>query len=239
MIIDKPSGMSSFQVLRELRNKFPREKMGYLGTLDPLATGVLVVFIGQATQLIHYFSDADKEYLVDFELGKSSDTYDVTGKINIEDCPVPELRKIEEIVELFLGQQWQVQPNFSAIRYRGKRAYELAREGKKFDLGKRQVIISGLKLLDYNKPFVKLRVVCSGGTYVRSLVHEIGEKLGCGAVMNALRRTMAGPFDLKESTILEKISDSNLKSTREIISDYIDWKGRSMHEREVLLKKFM
>jgi tRNA pseudouridine55 synthase len=239
LIIDKPSGISSFDVLRELKKLFSEKKMGYLGTLDPLATGVLVVFLGKATSLISYFSETDKEYVTELELGKTSDTYDVTGNVvNVSDAVFPSEEELKKVINSFMGQQWQIQPAFSAIRREGKRSYELAREGKAVDLGKRQVIFLELELLSYQAPLAKVRVKCSSGTYIRSFVHELGQKLGCGAVMSQLQRTHAGNFLLEKAVALEKVNASNLISISEIISQYISWEGRSQNEMAVLLRKY-
>jgi len=238
LIIDKPSGISSFDVLRDLKRKLPERKMGYLGTLDPLATGVLVVFLGKATQLIPYFSEAPKEYKVQFELGKTSDTYDTLGKVIENTFTPPDEGTIEEHAQSFLGQQWQIQPPFSAVRYKGKRAYEYARKGEAIDLGKRQVIFFEITLLTYKPPLVEMRILCSSGTYIRSFVHELGQKLGCGAVMASLRRTRVGTFMVEQAKKLEDISPHDLLSPQKIIAESIDWKGRSQNEKSVLLQKF-
>lgn len=239
LIIDKPSGMSSFDVLRELKNRLSEKKMGYLGTLDPLATGVLVVFLGKATSLISYFSETDKEYVAELELGKTSDTYDNTGKVtNVANTIFPSEEELKKAISSFLGQQWQIQPAFSAIRREGKRSYELAREGKAVDLGKRQVIFLELEVLSFQAPFAKLRIKCSSGTYIRSFVHELGEKLKCGAVMTGLVRTAVGNFSFDSAIRLDKISEHQLIFPADIISKYIDWKSRSKHEERHLLAKF-
>ncbi|MGE3279353.1 MAG: tRNA pseudouridine(55) synthase TruB [Candidatus Altimarinota bacterium] len=238
-VIDKPAGNSSFDVLRGLKKRFLEKKMGYLGTLDPLATGVLVVFVGQATKLIPYFSEADKEYVAELEFGKTSDTFDRTGHVERRtDAAPPTEEKLKEALPHFLGQQWQIQPPFSAIHFKGQRAYELARAGETFDLGKRQVIISDLQLIGYEPPKATLRVICSSGTYIRSLIHELGEQLECGAIMTELRRTRVGNVVIEEAHSLEEISENNLLSPEKIISEYIDWKHRSQQEKSFLLKKF-
>lgn len=213
--------------------------MGYLGTLDPLATGVLVIFVGKATQLIHYFTEAEKEYIAELEFGKSSDTFDRTGQIVVHpDTVFPTKEKLEEALKSFLGQQWQIQPPFSAIRFQGKRAYELAREGKSVDLGKRQVVFSALELLQYELPWATLKVACSSGTYIRSFIHELGERLGCGAIMIELMRTRVGKFSIDKAWSLHDLSDRNLLSPEKIITEYMDSTGRSQREKAVLIKKF-
>jgi len=238
LIVDKPSGMSSFDVIRALGKKFPKTKMGHLGTLDPLATGVLVVFLGKATQLIRYFSELGKEYEVVLELGKVSDTYDVTGKVKDSKGSKgwkDSKESFEEVLKTFIGPQWQIQPPFSAIRYQGKRAYEFAREGKHVDLGKRRIEIQRIELVESGPPFHNLRLSCSSGTYVRSFVHELGQALGTGAIMTALRRTRVGTFRIEHAHPLDAIRAEDILPSAMIVSEYLDIPER---EKIFLLKRF-
>lgn len=228
LVIDKPSGKSSFDVIRDLRRKLGTRKMGHLGTLDPLATGVLVVFVGKATSLIRYFDDLDKVYEATLEFGKTSDTYDSTGEVTITGTDAPDQEILETALQSFLGSQWQIQPAFSALKIDGKRAYERARAGETLKLGKRQVVIHELELLEYEAPTARIRVNCSNGTYVRSLIHELGEKLGCGAIMTGLRRLTVGPFSLADDRL----------EPEELIRDYIDWKGKAAGDRDLLIRQF-
>jgi len=228
LVIDKPSGKSSFDVIRDLRRELGVRKMGHLGTLDPLATGVLVVFVGKGTSLIRYFDDLDKVYEATLEFGKTSDTYDNTGEVHVTGSLSPDQASLEKALEGFLGSQWQIQPAYSALKVDGKRAYERARAGETLDLGKRQVVIHELELLENRATSARIRVNCSNGTYIRSLIHELGEKLGCGAVMTELRRLSVGPFTL---------SDDRLEP-EELIREYIDWKGKAAGDRDLLIRQF-
>ena len=241
LLINKPSGPSSFDILRELRKKLNVKKIGYLGTLDPLASGLLVFFLGKATRLIPYFEESDKEYLVKLEFGKSSDSYDITGKIEEHDLSksaIPDKKALALELKNFLGSQWQIQPKFSALKYQGQRAYTLAREGKDFDLGRRQIEISEIDLLDFKFPQCTLGIKCSSGTYIRSLVHELGRELGLGAVMTGLRRTGIDRFELLAAVGLDTVSASNIIPRSEIIVKYIDWGRNYIGDKNVLLDKF-
>ncbi len=222
-LIDKPEGMSSFDVIRGLRKKFPGTKMGYLGTLDPLATGLLVIFVGMSTKLISLFEEAKKEYEASFELGKSSDTFDSTGNIVERQMKTwPTKTEVEKALVKFRGPIWQIQPPFSAVHREGKRAYELAREGKKVDLGKRQVEIFELELSSYHPPYGKLDILSSSGTYVRSLIAELGQSLGTGAVMSALRRTHVGPFRINDAVKCDDIREDQLLSAKKLFPEHVN-----------------
>ena len=236
-VVDKPQGISSFEVLRQIKRAFHTGKMGYLGTLDPLATGVLVVFVGKATQLIPYFEKTQKQYCVGFELGKKSDSFDITGKVEQVSTDLPSRSALEDVLSTFIGPQWQIQPAFSALKIQGKRSYEHARAGKILDLGKRQVEVHQLELIDYQTPHVELLVDCSSGTYVRSLVHELGQQLSCGAVMSSLRRTGVGKFLIDDAHSPEELNDKGLISVEVLIDDYVDWKGYSAGEPDYLKKR--
>ncbi len=212
--------------------------MGYLGTLDPLATGVLAVFIGKGTKLIPYFEESQKTYIVKAGLGKRSDTYDVTGEIEVlSNVEYPKKEIFTEVVQSFLGDQLQIQPAFSALKFEGKRAYEHAREGKTIDLGKRQVTFHEIKILEDQLPSFSLEVTCSSGTYIRSLIHELGEKLGSGALMTELRRTQAGPFLIDESVHLENFRKEDCLYLEEFLEKYSKNNAGLMRDKSYLLRK--
>jgi tRNA pseudouridine55 synthase len=237
-IINKPSGISSYDVLRKLKKQFDTSRMGYLGTLDPLATGVLAVFIGKGTKIIPYFEEARKTYIVQGELGKSSDTYDITGQVQDgSEYQTPSEDDFKKAITSFLGEQWQIQPAFSALKIDGKRAYEHAREGKEIDLGKRQVTFFRIEILESVFPFFRLEVECSSGTYVRSLIHELGEKLGTGAVMTELQRTQAGPFLISDALDLGKVSESDLMSLEEFFEKYAEENAALKRDKSYLMRK--
>lgn len=211
--INKPSGITSFDVVRRLKKCFPKgTRIGHLGTLDPMATGVLPVAVGQATRIIPYLEKGEKEYIASMTLGAVSDTQDAWGNI-IDGQPGSVSREqLEGVLPLFRGTIWQEPPMFSAVHYEGVRLYELARQGKTVSREKRPVEIKSLELLEFEDrdryPVAKLKVVCSRGTYIRTLCHDIGQELGTGAYLSALTRTRSGEFTLSQATDLDEALDS-------------------------------
>ena len=204
LVIDKQSGWTSHDVVAKLRGLLKEKKIGHLGTLDPLATGVLVVAVGrEATKQIQFFMKLDKEYEVELELGKISDTYDVEGQIQETgfDLSTLDKKSVQTVLEGFWGESLQMPPAFSAKKINGKKAYELARAGKPVELKAVQVHMQG-KNIEVDLPFVRFTVEVSSGTYIRSLAHDFGQKLGCGAVLTRLRRTRVGEFTLAEARLL-------------------------------------
>ncbi len=204
LIVDKPSGWTSHDVVAKLRGILKEKKIGHLGTLDPLATGVLVLAVGRkATKQIQHYMKLDKEYEVEMELGKVSDTYDTEGNVQEMnyDSSILSKKTVQKAVESFWGDSLQMPPAFSAKKIQGKKAYELARAGKEVVLQAVQVHMQGREV-KVQFPFVSFTVEVSSGTYIRSLVHDIGQKLGCGAVMTQLRRTRVGPFLLSEACLI-------------------------------------
>jgi tRNA pseudouridine55 synthase len=195
LLVDKEKGINSFKLVVALRRLANQKRVGYAGTLDPLASGLMVLALGEYTKLLPYLEASDKTYLVEALLGKTSDTYDTEGLL--EDGPdpdrVPLQQEIEQLLrEKFSGKIMQVPPRHSAIKIEGRRAYDLARQGEQFELKARPVEIFGCRILSYDYPVLKMEVHCSSGTYVRSLVHDLGQYLGCGAVVSGLRRTSIG-----------------------------------------------
>lgn len=215
--IDKPENWTSHDVVNKLRNITKIKKIGHAGTLDPFATGVLICGINQATKLLDIFHFFHKEYEATIKFGITSDTYDRTGKVLSTKYQVPNKSqitkfKIQNTLKLFLGKQKQLPPMYSAKKIQGQKLYELARQGKVIERRMSEVEIYEIKLLKYNKPItnkrlpiVKIRVKCSTGTYIRTLAHDLGQKVGCGAVLWELKRTAIGPFILKESVNLNKL----------------------------------
>ncbi len=209
-IIDKPTGWTSHDVVAKMRGILKERKIGHLGTLDPLATGVLVVAVGRdATKQIQNFMKLDKEYVVEMELGKFSDTYDSEGKVQTTDFDLSSLDKklVQEAMESFWGTSMQMPPAFSAKKINGKKAYELARAGKPVELKPVEVFMQG-RDIEVEMPFVRFTLTVSSGTSVRSLSHDVGQKLGCGAIMTALRRTRVGDFKLEEAQTLVDLAKS-------------------------------
>lgn len=199
--IDKPQGITSHDVVDVIRKIFPKVKVGHTGTLDPIATGVLPICIGEATKLSDLLVSEDKVYDVKMLLGVETDTYDITGKIVFASVIPKDEIYIKERIKRFIGKQKQLPPMYSAIRVDGKRLYAYAREGKQVDIEPREIEIfdiSDIKV-DLSKNEVSMRVECTKGTYIRSLVNDIGKKIGCGAVMSELRRVRTGQFDINDS----------------------------------------
>ncbi len=205
LIIDKPKGWTSHDVVAKMRGILKERKIGHLGTLDPLATGVLVLAVGRdATKKIKDYMKVEKEYEVEIELGKVSDTYDSEGNVRAVDFDLKSLNKatILEVMNGFWGETMQMPPAFSAKKIHGQRAYALARAGKPVELNAVQVRMEGSNI-EIAVPIVKFNVKVSSGTYVRSLAHDIGQKLGCGALVTALRRTRVGDFMIENARKIE------------------------------------
>ncbi len=223
LIVDKPKGITSFDVIRILKKEIGRKvKIGHTGTLDPLATGILILAIGKATKFSSYFLKRDKCYSVTAALGLKSDTYDVDGKVETVKCPEIPKQKFTECIESFKGEISQVPPIYSAIRVNGKRAYELARQGKKFTLKPRKIHIYSIDLIGYDYPEFSLNVCCSSGTYIRSLVHDIGVSLGCDAVVKEIRRTKVGSIKVSEAIPLDRINKNNIQSFLIPIKNFVE-----------------
>ena len=205
LIVDKPAGWTSQDVAAKLRGVFHEKRVGHGGTLDPMATGVLPIFIGRATRAVPFFEHADKVYEAGLRLGLVTDTQDVTGR-TLEEHPVditPE--QMEQILPRFRGEIDQLPPMYSAIKVNGQKLYALARQGKAVERAPRPVTIFALDLLGGAGADWRLRVHCSKGTYVRTLCHDIGAALGCGGCMAALRRTRAGRYGIEQAHTLEEI----------------------------------
>ena len=208
IIIDKPQDWTSMDVCAKLRGILRERKIGHGGTLDPMATGVLPVFIGNATRVVEFAEKGDKEYIAGLRLGIVTNTQDTTGE-TLETRPVSVGRaELEAVLPRFTGPIQQIPPMFSAIKRDGKKLYELARAGKEVHREPRSITIHALEVLEQTGDADYLiRVRCSKGTYVRTLCHDIGEALGCGGCMSSLRRTMAAGFTLDEAVTLENVQE--------------------------------
>ena len=211
LVIDKQKGITSYTVINKLKRVLPRgQKIGHAGTLDPFATGVLPILLGKATKLMNKIHESEKEYLVTAEFGYMTDTQDGTGEIlKKNDNPTPlEKEAVENTVkENFIGNISQLPPRYSAKKVSGVRAYDLAREGKEFELTPKEISVKEFEIVDYTWPKVKFRIVCSTGTYIRTLVNDLGIKLGTYATAIELRRTHVGPFKVEESLSSEDIKE--------------------------------
>lgn len=201
----KPAGMTSFDVIAFLRRVYGQKKIGHGGTLDPLAAGVLPVFLGRTARLIEYAPIHTKTYEAEFLMGFETDTEDVTGKITARGEPLTDIGAWERAAENFRGSVMQVPSAYSAKQIGGRRAYDLAREGKKVALPARPVEISRLCIREIDPPYLRLSVTCSSGTYVRALGRDLGRAAGCPLTMSFLLRTEMGPFRISEAKTLEEI----------------------------------
>ena len=204
LIIDKPKGITSYDVIRNLKKDFPKgTKIGHAGILDPFATGLLIVMVGrEATKLMDKFHTLKKRYVVEAQLGFCTDTQDITGKILrlSQVGNIPTLQSIQNVIdENFCGSILQTPPNYSAKKIGGRKAYELAREGQHIELKPKQIEIYECKVREYEYPKLILEILCSTGTYVRTVVNDIGEKLGVYATSVELRRTNIGEFSVDDA----------------------------------------
>ncbi len=211
IIVNKPLNITSMDVIRYLRKVTKIKKIGHAGTLDPLASGVLIVAIGKATKKINEFMGMKKSYKTKIDLRSFSSTDDAEGEktlVNIKNKPT--LEEIEKVIRRhFTGEIEQIPPIYSAIKIKGQKAYDLARAGKEVKMKPRQVTIYKIKIRKYEWPYLKLKIKCSKGTYIRSLGRDIGKKLGTGGFLAKLERTAIGQFKLKNSIDLNKINSSN------------------------------
>ncbi|MCM1057203.1 MAG: tRNA pseudouridine(55) synthase TruB [Firmicutes bacterium] len=205
IIVDKEPGFTSHDVVAKLRGICGQKKIGHTGTLDPMATGVLPVCLGSGTRLCDMLTDRDKEYVAELLLGVETDTQDTTGQVLMQRPVRVEEADVRAACESFLGEYEQIPPMYSALKIDGKRLYELARAGKEVERKARPVRILELEILEYRLPVVKLRVVCSKGTYIRTLCADIGDRLGFGGTMQSLRRTAVGQFTLKKALTLGEL----------------------------------
>jgi len=203
IIINKPADFTSFDVVAKLRGILKERRIGHSGTLDPMATGVLPIFIGSATKIINFIPDSSKEYLASFKLGLTTNTQDITGEILSQtDVNSVAYNDLKYTVDKFIGDIKQIPPMFSAVKINGKRLYKLARQGVTVERKPRSVNIKSIDIIEFNGIEGVLKVSCSKGCYIRTLVHDIGEILKCGGVLTALERTRAGCFKLKDSVDL-------------------------------------
>ena len=204
ILIDKPAGISSFGVVAKVRGRLKAEfghkvKVGHTGTLDPFATGLLILLTGKMTKKSGEFLKLDKEYEAELKLGWTSSTGDPEGELKLISERVPTMDEVKEAVSSFVGEIWQTVPRFSAVKINGERAYKLARAGKEFETPRRRVVIYGVEILSYEYPVLKIRAKVSSGTYIRTLAEDIGTKLGVGAYLTALRRTKIADYDVQDA----------------------------------------
>ena len=209
VIVDKPQGWTSQDVVSKLRGVYKTRRIGHGGTLDPLATGVLPVFVGRATRGVEFFEHAEKTYETVLRLGLTTDTEDITGT-TVEEKPVAVTREqLEGVLQQFRGDILQVPPMYSAIKVSGQKLYDLARKGKEVERQARPVTIYKLECLSFDGAAARLLVHCSKGTYIRTLCKDIGAALGCGGCMEALRRVSAGSYTLEQAVSLQALIETD------------------------------
>lgn len=228
IIVDKPINLTSRDVVNRVCKVLNTKKVGHTGTLDPIATGVLVLCIGKATKLVDVITDKDKIYEATVKLGILTDTLDIEGNIIKKGDVTLNKKELSDTLNSFIGTYKQEVPIYSAVKVKGKKLYEYARSGKNVILPKRNVTIKDIKLLDVTKDSYKFRVLVSKGTYIRSLIKDINDKLGIIGVMSDLKRIKQGNFDIKDAISLDDIENNNYKllSITDILKDdeciYID-----------------
>ena len=229
IIVNKPQDWTSFDVVAKIRNLSRARKVGHSGTLDPMATGVLPVFLGKATKSIQYFMGGDKGYIAEMTLGITTDTLDAEGKVTQISNVEYRISNVEDILKKFIGEIEQIPPMHSAIKVKGKRLYKLARKGIVVKRDPRKVTIHKMKLINFeagNNPKVTLEIMCSKGTYIRQLVSDIGDDLGCGAHLSKLMRTYARPFHITQAlnmdTIITLAGVGKLHTVVVRVEDFID-----------------
>lgn len=209
MNIDKPSGQTSFSVVALVKRLSRERRVGHAGTLDPMATGVLPVCLGQGTRVVEFLLATAKTYRAQIELGVATDTYDASGRVTRRgDASGVDREQLESALASFLGIIQQTPPMYSAVKYKGQRLYQLARAGVEVEPKSRPAQIYHLEIEDWQPPVVTIVVECGKGTYIRSLAHDLGQSLGCGANLKGLSRLSYGPFDLKNSISLSDLEDA-------------------------------
>ena len=236
IIIDKPAGWTSMDVCAKLRGILKTKKIGHAGTLDPMATGVLPVFVGQATRAVSFAEGGEKEYVAGLRLGRATNTQDTEGQTLTQSPVTVGREELEAMLPRFTGEISQIPPMFSAIKINGQKLYDLARQGKEVERKARAVTIFALEVVEQvSETDYILRIRCSKGTYVRTLCHDIGQALGCGGCMFSLRRTMAAGFNLDESVTLEQMKEGGealLRPTDSLFRDRPDYRLKTEKQEE-------
>ena len=207
ILVDKPADWTSHDVVAKLRGILHERRVGHSGTLDPMATGLLTVFVGRATRAVQFAETHNKRYVASLRCGYSTDTQDTSGRVTAQTGISPTEAELTDVLPEFTGEISQIPPMYSAIKVSGKKLYELARKGETVERKPRTVNISELSIVGHDGDDFVLSVSCSKGTYIRTLCNDIGERLGCLACMSALRRTNAGPFDVRDAHTLSEIAE--------------------------------
>ncbi|MFW6257466.1 MAG: tRNA pseudouridine(55) synthase TruB [Prolixibacteraceae bacterium] len=220
LLFDKDLDYTSFDLVQRVRNTLCRKmgikkmKVGHAGTLDPLATGLMILCTGKSTKLIESFQEKEKEYVATLKLGATTPSYDLeTGENSRSDTGHVTINLLESVLEKFAGEIQQEPPVFSAVKVKGKRAFDYARKGEEVKLQSKKIVIHDIEIVSFNLPYVVLRVVCSKGTYIRALARDISEQLSCGAYLTGLRRTRIGEFNVEQAISVRYFLDN--------IDDYV------------------
>jgi tRNA pseudouridine55 synthase len=212
LVLNKPTGGTSRDLVNQVVRLLPRCKVGHAGTLDPLATGILIVCVGPATRLVENLQDMPKSYRTSIRLGARSDTLDADGRIDATESPrIPSLTEIEQAIPPLVGSVIQTPPLYSALRVQGRRAYDLARAGQALELAPRPVRIDRIAVTHYAWPDLELEIDCGGGTYIRSIARDIGDAIGCGGYVQTLVRTRTGPFTLEQAVDPRELSARSIE----------------------------
>jgi tRNA pseudouridine55 synthase len=207
--INKPEGPTSFNIVSRIKKLTGEKRVGHAGTLDPAASGVLPICFGHGTRVIEYLMDGTKDYRAEIEFGKTTDTYDATGSVtSVKDPSSVDRSQIETTLENFLGEIQQVPPIYSALKNKGKPYYELARSGIKVKIAGRPVVIHNITIREWKPPVVMIDVTCGKGTYIRSIAHDLGQMVGCGAHLKSLVRRKYGPFSIDDTVSLDELEKS-------------------------------
>jgi tRNA pseudouridine55 synthase len=236
LLLDKPSGLGSQEALKDLRRRFGIKKLGHTGTLDPIASGLLIICLGKATRITQYLMDLEKEYLAKVLLGTITDTDDITGRI-IEKRELLNInyQKLLDTLLEFTGEITQLPPKYSAIKLEGKRSYKLAREDKDPQPPPRTVKIHKIEIINVKPPSVSFRISCSKGTYVRSIARDLGEKLGCGGTLEELRRVRIGHISVDEARKPKELTKEALESSLIPIDRILSFmQGYNLSEKEAM-----
>ena len=212
ILVNKESGVSSNFVVQQIKKKIKAQKIGHLGTLDPLASGLLILAVNRATKFSSYFLESDKSYDVEVEFGTSTDTDDSTGKIIYKSNDYPNKTSVKNHLESFIGESMQIPPFFSALKYKGKPLYKYARRGEFISKPPRKISVTCIENLDINNKACSFRIYCSKGTYIRSIARDLGKKLGCGAHMKSLIRLSQGNFNISDAKSTSNILEENIIS---------------------------
>ena len=208
LLVDKDLDWTSFDVVKKIKNIIKCKKVGHAGTLDPLATGLLIICTGKNTKKINDIQNQDKVYTGEFILGKSTPSHDLETEFNSQkDIKNITSDRIEEVSKRFVGEQLQRPPKFSAVKVNGKRAYEYARDNEEVKIKEKNINIYEFKIMEYNLPNISFKISCTKGTYIRSIARDFGEKLGCGAVLSKLRRTEIGNYNVEDAFKVNDLAD--------------------------------